>query len=78
MWALLQGQSACALFSAAANILLLSVSADDIYVAFLCLSLTMIMHLAAFFALAGISKTAFYKHYAASPVPTQVTMMLTV
>jgi len=51
--------------------LLLSVSADDIYVAFYCLSLTMILHIAAFFALAGISKTAFYKHYAASPVPTQ-------
>ena len=74
MWALLQGQSACAVFSAGANILLLSVSADDIYVAFYCLSLTMILHIAAFFALAGISKTAFYKHYAASPVPTQVTM----
>jgi len=71
MIALLRGQSLCAVFSAMANIVLLTVNTDDLSVAFYCFSLTILLHLAAFFALAGVTKTAFYKHHAAGPAPTQ-------
>ena len=74
MIALLRGQSLCAVFSAVANVVLLSVSTNDLSVAFYCFSLTILLHLAAFFALAGVTKTAFYKHYAAAPAPAQVTI----
>ena len=72
MIALLRGQSLCAVFSAVANVVLLSVSTNDLSVAFYCFTLTILLHLAAFFALAGVTKTAFYKHYAAAPAPAQV------
>ena len=72
MIALLRGQSLCAVFSAVANIMMLSVSTDDLSVAFYCFSLTILLHLVALFALTGVTKTAFYKHYAAAPAPAQV------
>ena len=88
MIALLRGQGLCALFSAVVNVVLLSISTDDLWgvfgvhfggfqnpqnsVAFSCFSLTILLHLAAFLALAGVTKTAFYKHYAAAPAPAQV------
>jgi len=71
MIALLRGQSLCAVFSAVANVVMLSVSTDDLSVAFYCFSLTILLHLAAFFALAGVTKTAFYKYHAAAPTPAQ-------
>ena len=76
MIALLRGQSLCAVFSAMANIVLLTVNTDDLSVAFYCFSLTILLHLAAFFALAGVTKTAFYKHHAAGPAPTQVSVSI--
>ena len=60
MIALLRGQSLCAVFSAMANIVLLTVNTDDLSVAFYCFSLTILLHLGAFFALAGVTKTAFF------------------
>ena len=76
MIALLRGQSLCAVFSAVANVVMLSVSTDDLSVAFYCFSLTILLHLAAFFALAGVTKTAFYKYHAAAPTPAQVTISI--
>ena len=72
MIALLRGQALCAVFSAVANIIVLSLSSDDISVAFYCFALTVILHLAALFALIGITKNAFYKHHAAVPASTEV------
>ena len=72
MIALLRGQALCAVFSTVANIIVLSLSSDDISVAFYCFALTVILHLAALFALIGITKNAFYKHHAAVPASTEV------
>ena len=72
MIALLRGQALCAVFSVVANIIVLSLSSDDISVAFYCFALTVILHLAALFALIGITKNAFYKHHAAVPASTEV------
>ena len=72
MIALLRGQALCAVFSAVANIIVLSLSSDDVSVAFYCFALTVILHLAALFAIIGITKNAFYKHHAAVPASTEV------
>ena len=72
MITLLRGQALCAVFSAVANIIVLSLSSDDISVAFYCFALTVILHFAALFALIGITKNAFYKHHAAVPASTEV------